>query len=758
MRIRYAIAMVGIVLLAGGLVIDSSSAQVQAQGGESCSQLAVRAFSELGTNCANLTRGSLCYGFDGVTATFTPIIQFDEPGDQVDLAGLESVQTAGMNTATGDWGIAAFSIQANLPAGLDESVSLLLIGDGAIENAVDPALALPVVEPLTVVTKTEANLRSAPGLNAHIAEAVPAGASLLADGLSPDGGWVRVASSSGAAWVELLALEEAELDELPAISRDSLTPFQSFVFKTGAAGTGCLEAPPPVLVVQGPEEIPVEIIANGTPIRIESTIFLRTLPNNVLELVVGMGRAVLNPGTPDAQIVPPGSRISASLDEDGQVSGGWSGWRLLQQSELDGLLPLENIPPNVWNYPYVNPQVIIASGVGGPSPIVQTPHGPVTPLPPSLRTFPRLDMTPRPGQDLQGPEWAGISVGAAICADWVLFQSDADGDWDVYRRETNGTITNISRGPGSSDIQASFSIDGEWVAFTSNRDGFDNWEIWISNITGAPQTRLTYNSAPDINPVWGPDGRLIFETSRDGNWELYLIDLAGDGEPVRLTDDPGNDINAFWAPDGKSIFFQSDRDGDWELFQLTLEDSSLERLTTNDLEDQMPVVSHDGKQLAWLQQNPYGVYQLMLMTLETRETRQMTDTGTDIGGQLFDPDDTFLVYHTQTGDSYEVFAVEIESGTIKNISNSPASEDSASAFVCGSPVVIFQSDRNPSPDRPGQHELFQVNPLPIDGPASAPVLLYSDPIADDLFPNGADRDERNTRAGQTPPHDRGAAS
>ncbi len=747
MRIHHhSVLMLGAVLVAAMLFGAFPAESTLAQGGESCAQMAHRAFSELGTNCANLTRGSLCYGFTGVSATFSPALVFDAPGDRADLSRLQSVRTEGMDTATGTWGIAALSIQADLPVGLDEAVSLLLIGDGSLEDAVDPAVALPVVEPVAVVTVGPSNLRSAPGLNAYIAETVPAGTRLLADGLSPDGGWVRVAAASGAAWIERLGLEEADLSDLPAIARGSLTPFQAFTFQTGEPVTDCLEAPPPVLVVQGPEGIPVEIIANGTPIRIESTIFLRTLPGNLLELVVGMGRAILYPGTPDALTIDVGTRIVAPLGADGLVSGAWSGWRLLTQTELDALLALENIPPNVWNYPYVNPKIIQPSGVGSPSPIVQTPGGVVIPAAPPACAFPSLVWTPRAGEELPHPDWEALSLAESGGLEGILFQSDTGCVWDVFHLGPDGVANNVSGGPDGSDLQATASPDGQWVAFASNRA--DNWEIWISAITGEPQFRLTYNTAPDINPVWGPDGRLIFESSRDGNWDLFLVDVTGDGEPVPLTDDPGSDINAAWAPDGQSIFFQSNRDGDWELYRLNLDDGSLERLTNNDLEDQMPVISHDGTQMAWLQRNPYGVAQVMLMTLATRETRQMTDTGTDIGGHLFSPDDSFLVYHTFVGGSYEVFAIEIASGAIKNISNSPASDDRAPSFSAGSPVVIFQSDRLAGPEHPGQHELFEVDPLPISGPALAPVLLFNNPLSDDQFPSGADRDERNTSTEQ----------
>jgi Tol biopolymer transport system component len=530
---------------------------------------------------------------------------------------------------------------------------------------------------------------------------------------------------------------------------------QAFTFQTGMDNPPCMAVPPSVLVVQGPEDIPVDIIANGAHIRVESTIFLRTLPGNLMELVTVLGRAVINPGTPDEMPIPAGSRITAPLGPDGLLAGVWDGWRLLQQEEIDLFGPLENLPANILQYPYVGPVIIIASGVGSPRPVVQTPHGTITPIPPPRRTFPRILMTGGPGEDVPRDPWTSLSVGDALCLDWMLFQSNADGDWDVYRLDRDGEVRNVSLGPGSSDVQASYSADGQWIAWVSNRDGLSNWEIWVAGADGSQPRRVTFNTAADINPVWGPGSEIVFESNRDGNWELYLLDVAGDGVPVRLTDDPGNDINAYWTPDGSAVYFQTDRDGNWEIYRLDFDDDmlggTLTPITNNNLEDQMPVVSHDGTLLAWLQQDDFGFYNLMLMTLATQEVRQMTDTGSDIGGVVFAPDDSFLAFHTNLDGDYDVYAVEVASGAIKDVTASPG-EDRAPAFVCGSPLIIFQSDRNAGPEYPGEHELFQTNPLPftaLPGPAN---LLTDGPQSDELFPNGMDREERNTRAGQIPAH------
>jgi Tol biopolymer transport system component len=52
---------------------------------------------------------------------------------------------------------------------------------------------------------------------------------------------------------------------------------------------------------------------------------------------------------------------------------------------------------------------------------------------------------------------------------------------------------------------------------------------------------------------------------RDGNWEVYIVNVDGSGLR-RLTSDPGNDGLPTWSPDGRTLAFVSDRSGQWEVW------------------------------------------------------------------------------------------------------------------------------------------------------------------------------------------------
>jgi Tol biopolymer transport system component len=84
------------------------------------------------------------------------------------------------------------------------------------------------------------------------------------------------------------------------------------------------------------------------------------------------------------------------------------------------------------------------------------------------------------------------------------------------------------------------------IAFQSNRDG--NWEIYVMDSDGSGQTRLTSNDMWDSLPSWSPDNsKIVFESNRDGKFEIYVMDSDGSGQ-TRLTNNTAEDYYPDWGP------------------------------------------------------------------------------------------------------------------------------------------------------------------------------------------------------------------
>jgi hypothetical protein len=104
-----------------------------------CPEIVTRAMASTDANCVQTGRNQVCYGnvsLDVVPQTGVDSLNFDSPGDIIDLASLQSLNLSTMNTETQEWGVALMAVQANLPDSLPgQNVTILLFGNVQVENA-----------------------------------------------------------------------------------------------------------------------------------------------------------------------------------------------------------------------------------------------------------------------------------------------------------------------------------------------------------------------------------------------------------------------------------------------------------------------------------------------------------------------------------------------------------------------------------------------------------------------------------------------
>jgi Tol biopolymer transport system component len=108
---------------------------------------------------------------------------------------------------------------------------------------------------------------------------------------------------------------------------------------------------------------------------------------------------------------------------------------------------------------------------------------------------------------------------------------------------------------------------------------------------------------PPITPGTGegpePEGVIVFVSWRDGNREIYSINVDG-SDPKNLTNDPGIDENPDVSPDGKQVVWASDRGGErLHLWVMNIDGSNQRQLTFDSGGDNSPRWSPDGKKIAF---------------------------------------------------------------------------------------------------------------------------------------------------------------
>ena len=143
------------------------------------------------------------------------------------------------------------------------------------------------------------------------------------------------------------------------------------------------------------------------------------------------------------------------------------------------------------------------------------------------------------------------------------------------------------------------------IFFSSNRDG--DWDIYSMDVNGNNVVQLTDHPATDWLPACSPDGRKIaFISDRDID-DLYVMDSDG-SNVVRLTHDNFPEGRPSWTPDGTKFAFASFRFlvGNWEIYGMDADGNNLINLTNHKWWDVRPSWSPDGSKMAFVSMRDGG--------------------------------------------------------------------------------------------------------------------------------------------------------
>ena len=200
-----------------------------------------------------------------------------------------------------------------------------------------------------------------------------------------------------------------------------------------------------------------------------------------------------------------------------------------------------------------------------------------------------------------GSENKSIKKSVKKNAGKILFVSNRDGNDEIYSMESDGSEVTRLTFNNVPDGRASWSANGNHIAFASGPVGAR--DIYVLNANGEGLRNVTNTPNADEDwPEWSPRGnQIIFSSNRDGNHEIYVSDI--DGEEVRrLTNRTQDDKWPTWSPDGSLIAFQSDLGGTarTDVFVMQADGSDVTRLTFADAFDQMPAWSPDGTRIAFM--------------------------------------------------------------------------------------------------------------------------------------------------------------
>jgi Tol biopolymer transport system component len=204
---------------------------------------------------------------------------------------------------------------------------------------------------------------------------------------------------------------------------------------------------------------------------------------------------------------------------------------------------------------------------------------------------------------------------------WPLFP------YDIYASKPDGSeMVKIRENPGY-DAEPTVCFSTGRVIFTSEVDG--DLELHSMEIDGSDVKRLTHHLGYDGGPYFSPSGDKIIwrawypdNAADSARWlenvrtaqvnavplDIYVMNADGTGKQ-RLTSNGATNWAPSWHPDEQRVIFSSNMD-DWneeyqaygsnfEIYMINIDGSGLQRLTNNTYFDSFPMLSPDGKTLAF---------------------------------------------------------------------------------------------------------------------------------------------------------------
>lgn len=182
---------------------------------------------------------------------------------------------------------------------------------------------------------------------------------------------------------------------------------------------------------------------------------------------------------------------------------------------------------------------------------------------------------------------------------------------------------------------------------------------------------------------------------------------------------------------GSLVLFASNRaDDNFEIYRIADNGEDLRRLTTDRVNNDLaPVVSHDGKQVAWEKEivaadGSITSVEIWVMDIDGQNQHVVVRNGAENLNPSWAAGDSALVYESRAPGNSDIFRVSLAGGAAVNLTNNPFADQYPRVSPDGT-KILFQSNRDLN---------FDVYVMNLDG--SAVRNLTANP-ADDRFASWA---------------------
>ncbi len=260
---------------------------------------------------------------------------------------------------------------------------------------------------------------------------------------------------------------------------------------------------------------------------------------------------------------------------------------------------------------------------------------------------------------------SGICLILFVAANWLQAQ-------EAPPRPLEFAIQVVESGPDSyylptdplpetspfTSVPQDLPVNWTKLIFETYRD--NNWNIYSIRPDDTNLTQLVNHPATDGTPVFNRGTTAyLFVSNRDGNNEIYKA--ATDGSyTTRLTNNPASDLLPVWSPDNSLIAFQSTRSGNSDVYVMNADGSNVRRLTLTDSYDGAPSWSPDGSQIVFSSQRT-GSYELWIMDADGSNPHRIPNTAPALYPSWSPLGDKIAFSHDQDNDGWlEIWTINID--------------------------------------------------------------------------------------------------
>lgn len=240
-------------------------------------------------------------------------------------------------------------------------------------------------------------------------------------------------------------------------------------------------------------------------------------------------------------------------------------------------------------------------------------------------------------------------------------------------------------------------------------------DLWVIPVDGGRPRQLTRDVRNDRNPTWSSDGEWVaFISDRGKQIDVWVVPAAG-GVERRVTDDPvEEEAGLRWRPGTNDLTFVANTvtSGVWAL---NVESGKETRLTADSLRVEWFNVSPDGKNVNYVILRGGAIHDLAVMPLAGGPSRTLVAGGGTVVEPLWSPDGSKIVFESDRSGTSDIWMVDAAGGPPRQLVSWPSFDHSPVWSSDGS-AVYFVSNRD--------SRLGDVWQVPVSG--GAPKRVTTD--------------------------------